>query len=76
MIEKLVVAKTKVMTYTLTTRITESPRKNNLAMNLSLEELFMTFPLLFFVTSVQSSFTSSRIKLQCLSNALIFASSL
>merc|ERR1711909_105975 len=60
----------------LSTRITESPRRNILEMYLSLFtglDFFFPFPVLG--TSVHISFTFSRTMLQCLSKALTLPSS-
>merc|ERR1719341_182810 len=55
----------------LRTRMTESPLRNILEMNLSLFTGFaFFFPLPVFGSSVHISFTPSRTMLQCLSKAL------
>lgn len=71
LVTQLSVCDRKACFYTFKTMITESPRKNSLEMKRSFDAVLMTLPLLFFVVSVHNSLTSSRIKLQCLSKALI-----
>ena len=59
----------------LNTKITESPRRNILAMYLSLLTGFAFFPFPDLGVSVHISFTFSKTMLQCLSKAFTLASS-